>query len=351
MLLGGLALLVFGADLLVKGASGIAHRFGVPPLVIGLTIVAFGTSAPEASVGIQSALLGQAGITTGNVIGSNLFNTLAILGVAALLVPLVVSAQIIRKEVPVMIAATLLVLLLGRDGYYGWWDSLLLVSLLVGYTLWTITEANRESAKSSQPKEKINSKGPLILLLFTSSGLGLLVLGANGLVTGASTIASALGVDEVVIGLTIVAMGTSLPEAATSVVATLKGERDLAVGNVIGSNIFNLTGVLGLSGLVAPQAIPVPTSIQSYDIWVLLMATLLCLPVFISGAEISRREGLLFLFFYLVYMLDLVSEATGNPLHSQLRNFELFVLFPLVVIAVALESWFLYRKKNLSNNS
>ena len=262
----GLAALVLGAELLVRGASRLALAFGISPLVVGLTVVAFGTSTPELAVSVQSAWAGQVDIALGNVIGSNIFNVLFILGASALIVPLTVHQQVIRQEVPIMIGASLLLWVLATDGGIARWEGLLLTALVVGYTLLLIRQSRRETAatQAAVDAEYAEAFVPAgtdwrdhwgVQLLLILAGLALLVLGARWLVEAAVNFARVLGVSETVIGLTIVAVGTSLPEVATSIMAAIRGERDIAVGNVVGSNIFNLLGIGGIAALVTPSTL------------------------------------------------------------------------------------------------
>ncbi len=249
-LVAGLLLLIVGAELLVRGASRLAAAAGVSPLVIGLTVVAFGTSTPEMAVSVVSAANGQAGLSLGNVLGSNLFNVLFILGLSALIAPLAVSSQLVRFDVPFMIAVSFLMLALGWDGRFGRLDGLLLITGVVLYTLILFRKSGGEptpAAATARPSRKLMWFANPILVL---GGLGLLVLGSRWLVDGSVGIARSLGVSDLIVGLTVVAAGTSLPEAATSIVAAFRGQRDIAVGNVVGSNIFNILAVLGLSSLV-----------------------------------------------------------------------------------------------------
>ena len=249
-LLLGLALLVAGAELLVRGASRLALRFGISPLVIGLTVVAFGTSAPELAVSVQSGLAGQSGIAVGNIVGSNIFNVLMVLGLSALITPLVVSQQLVRLDVPLMIGASMLLWIMALDGRIGLFDGLLLTSGIMAYTVFAIQQSRKESAPVQAEYAQELGEGentwvgrlPVQITLIIG-GLALLVLGAHWLVDSAVAIARTLGVSEVIIGLTIVAAGTSLPELATSVVAAMRGEREIAVGNVIGSCLFNLLSI------------------------------------------------------------------------------------------------------------
>lgn len=308
----GLAVLVGGAELLVRGASRLAAAAGVSPLVIGLTVVAFGTSAPESAASLRAALAGSSDLALGNVLGSNIMNVLCILGVSALAAPLAVHRQVVRRELPVMIAASALVWGLALAGNLG---RLAGAGLLLGVALYTgflLAEARKD--KDSRNPAADRPRGPRELALagvLAAAGLGLLVLGADWLVQGASGLARGLGVSELVIGLTVVAAGTSLPELATSLAAALKGERDLAVGNVVGSNIFNLTAVLGLAGVAAPHGVDVAPQLLHFDFPVMLGAAVACLPVCISGMEVSRAEGALFLLSYLLYVSLLVLQSLG----------------------------------------
>jgi cation:H+ antiporter len=316
LLIIGLVLLVIGADALVRGASKLAAAIGISPLVIGLTVVAFGTSAPEMAVSTVSGLNGQANIALGNVVGSNTFNILFILGLSALVTPLVVAQKLVKIDVPLMIAVSLLAYLFALNGVISRPEGLLLFSGIIAYTVFLIRQSHRENQViQAEYAREYGAKEPLSLnvlvknIMLILAGLGLLVLGSKWLVDGAVAIAQRLGVSELVIGLTIVAAGTSLPELATSVVASIRGERDIAVGNVVGSNLFNLMAVLGLAGLVSPSGIAVSAQALRVDMPVMIAAAGFCLPVFFSGSRISRREGALFLGGYMVYTAYLVLTA------------------------------------------
>lgn len=343
MFAGGLLALIAGASLLVRGASKLALSFGISPLVVGLTVVAFGTSAPEMAVSVGAVLDGRVDIAIGNVVGSNVFNVLFILGVSALIVPLVVNLQLIRQEVPIMIGASLLLLLLSLDGRIGLLDAALLLALLIGYTVFLVVQSRRQTrAAQDEYTEAFGpavtatwDRSPLVQVGLVLAGLAALVLGAQWLVEAAVTFAKALGVSDLVIGLTIVAAGTSLPEVAASIAAAIKGERDIAVGNVIGSNLFNILGCLGLAGLAAGDAgLIVPPSVQAFDIWVMLAVALACVPVFLTGREIARWEGAVFVLYYVGYVAYLILAAQQ---HDALRTYTLamtgFVL-PLTVITL-----------------
>jgi cation:H+ antiporter len=291
MLIAGLGLLIVGGELLVRGASKLAVSLGISPLVVGLTVVAFGTSAPEFAVSLQAALSGQVDIALGNVVGSNIFNVLFILGLSALIAPLIVSAQIVRQEVPIMIGASLLLAAFALNGSIVRWEAGLLFALLLVYTIFLVIQSRRESQAIQAEyageshigaQRHWDDRLPMQLLLIFV-GLVLLVFGSRWLVTAAVAIAQSFGVSELVIGLTIVAAGTSLPEVAASVMAAIRGQRDIAVGNVIGSCTFNTLGVLGLSGLLAPLPLSVPQSLLEFDLLVMLAAAIACLPVFFTG--------------------------------------------------------------------
>src|SRR5690554_788282 len=298
MLAMGLLLLIVGAELLVKGAARLAISFGVPSLVIGLTVVAFGTSAPELAVSVKAAFSGQAELAIANVVGSNIFNILLILGFAALIMPLMVSRQLIRQDVPIMIGVSLLALFMVQDGRIDKLEAAFLLLGVILYTLFLFYQGKKTGIDADNTVIQTSAPAWQNLLLIII-GLGLLVIGARWLVQSAVDIASAWGVSEAVIGLTIVAAGTSLPEVMTSIVATIKGERDIAIGNVVGSNIFNILAVLGLSGLVSPIPLLANETLMQIDIPVMLAVAVLCLPLFFAGSSLNRFEGFLFLVLYI----------------------------------------------------
>ncbi|PWB40816.1 MAG: sodium:calcium antiporter [Rhodocyclales bacterium] len=339
----GLAMLVAGAQLLVRGASKLALSFGISPLVVGLTVVAFGTSAPEMAVSVRSSWGGQVDIALGNVVGSNIFNVLFILGLSALVAPLLVAPQLIRQEVPLMIGASLLVFGVALDGGLGRGDGALLFGLLVAYTVFLIRQSRRESRETQDeyaqelaaPAAGAWDRHWAVQLALIGGGLALLVLGANWLVDAAVSFARALGLSEMVIGLTIVAAGTSMPEVATSLVATLRGERDIAVGNVIGSNTFNLLGVLGLSSLVAPHALPVPPAMLNFDLLVMIGVALACLPIFFTGHVIARWEGALFLAYFFAYTAYLLLASQQHDLLDTFGTAMTTVVIPLTAVTLA----------------
>lgn len=343
LFMAGLLALIAGAELLVRGASKLALSFGLSPLVVGLTIVAFGTSAPEMAVSAGAVLDGKTDLAIGNVVGSNIFNVLFILGLSALITPLVVNIQLIRQEVPIMIGASLLLLVLTLDGGLSWLDAAMLMALMLGYTGFLIVQSRTESASANEeyaaevrPAAPGNwdARLPMQLVLIVV-GLALLVLGADWLVSAAVTFAKSLGVSDLVIGLTIVAAGTSMPEVATSVMAAIKGERDIAVGNVVGSCVFNILGCLGLAGLLAGDTgLVVPAAVQNFDIWVMLAVALACLPVFMTGREIARWEGAVFLLYYAAYVAYLIQAAQQHDALGAYSAAMLGFVLPLTVVTL-----------------
>ncbi|HEX6884150.1 MAG TPA: calcium/sodium antiporter [Planctomycetota bacterium] len=328
----GLALLALGGELLVRGSSSLARRFGVSPLVIGLTVVAFGTSAPELVVSALATLEGKPELAVGNVVGSNVFNVLFILGLCALLRPLVVARQIVRREVPWMIAASLALWFFGLDGRLGLGEGLLSCGALAWFTLDSIRASRREQAVSTPAAGPARTAHPLAAVGQVALGLGLLVLGARWLVDSAIAIATGLGLDETVIALTIVAAGTSLPEVATSLVATLRGERDIAVGNVIGSNLFNILGIAGLTALVAGGDLPVAPAIENFDVPVMVAVAVACLPILGRKHLLARWEGAVFLAYYAAYTAYLVLDAQGHAALPRFGAVMLEFVLPLTVL-------------------
>jgi cation:H+ antiporter len=352
-LLGGAGLLVLGADWLVRGAARLAAGAGVSPLVIGLTVVAFGTSAPELAVSVSSALSGRADLALGNVVGSNISNVLLILGASAIVTPLAVSARLIRLEVPIMVGVSVVAWALALDGTLARADGALLMAGAVGYGVLQVRQSRREPAAVSQefarefgatPTRRGQDVGRVL------AGCALLVVGSGLLVEGAVVAARALGVSELVIGLTIVAAGTSLPELATSVLAAARGERDIAVGNVVGSNIFNLLLVLGMSAAVAPQGVTVSPAALSFDLPVMTAVALACLPIFASGHVIAWWEGALFLSYYGAYLLYLGLDASGHdalPLYSTVMAAFVLPLTAITMAVVGLRTWWWAGRRGL----
>lgn len=308
-LVGGLVILTAGADVLVRGASGLALRFGISALVVGLTVVAFGTSAPEMAVSVAGALNGETDLAIGNVVGSNIFNILFILGVSALIVPLTVDRQMIRFDVPLMVFSALVMYAMSLNGIQ-FIEGLFLFGGLLVYVAFQVVQSRKQSNQQKGEFEMEAALQPTqkawVLVVFVLVGLVMLVVGSNFFVSGAVSLAKIWGVSDLVIGLTIVAAGTSLPEVATSLMAAFKGERDIAVGNVVGSNIFNIFGVLGTTALVSPNGLAVSEAAMKFDIPVMIAASLICIPFFWIGQVLNRWKGLFFFVGYVSYTSYLI---------------------------------------------
>jgi cation:H+ antiporter len=332
----GLVTLVAGGELLVRGAARLAAATGISPLVVGLTIVAFGTSAPELAVSVQASLAGEIDIAVGNVIGSNIFNVLLILGMSAAIVPLVVSTQLTRLDVPIMIAVSLLLLLLALDGTLSRAECILLTAGLAAYIITQIVLSRRTAPATEDTS--IDTGNPIINILLIVVGLGLLVFGSRWLVQASVQIAAAFGVTSLVIGLTIVAAGTSMPELATSIIAGVRGQRDIAVGNIIGSNIFNILAVLGISGALSPAGIPVSNAVLTLDLPVMVAVAVLCLPIF-SKYAISRWEGILFVAYYVIYTGYLILDAANHQGLAEYRMVVLTAVLPVTLVTVLVSTF------------
>jgi len=333
----GLILLVAGGEMLIRGASRLATAFGISPLVVGLTVVAFGTSSPELAVTTASALQGRPDIGLGNVVGSNICNVLLILGLSATIAPLAVARRILRLDVPLMIGLSVLVYGLGFDGHITRLEGGMLFIGLVVYIVWTVIESRRKNSNGENEQALSQTlRKPWTDLLLIIIGLYLLVVGSDWLIGGAVVVARLFGVSELIIGLTIVAVGTSLPEIAASVIATLRGERDIAVGNVIGSNIFNIMSVLGISSLVSPESIPVSQAALNFDIPVMIASALACFPVFLSGFIIRRWEGIVFLVYYIAYTCYLILNAAKHDVLPIFSTVMIWFVFPITALTLIL---------------
>ncbi len=351
-LLLGLALLVLGAEGLVGGGVRLARRLGVSPLVCGLTIVALGTSSPELAVGLGAVYSGSGDVAVGNAIGSNIFNTLCILGVSALITPLLVQGEVLRRDVPVMLAASFAPLVVGFDGNISRLEGVLLFAGLLAYLAWLIRIARR-NPDAVEVDDVANKPipagvGPIVWdVARVVGGFVLLAVGSDLLVDSASTIARAAGVSELVIGLTIVGAGTGLPELATSLLAALRGQRDVAVGNVVGSNIFNVLGILGVSAAFAPGGVglDIADTVLSVDLPVMILAAVACLPLFFTGGRISRPEAVLLLAAYVLYVVGTVLEARGSGFPPWLTTGLLWIALPAVAVGFTLTTWRETRKR------
>lgn len=319
-LIGGLGLLYIGAQTLIKGGTGLALRLGLTPLVIGLTVIAYGTSSPEMVVSLQAALSGNGAISIGNVVGSNICNIALILGLCALVTPMTASSQIIRREIPIMIAATVVLCVFLLDDTLARWEGAVLFLGVVVYTVTTVRAARKQTEAdeilAAEFKSQITSGGEVepakvslgAAIGFTVLGLGVLVAGSHFFVSGAVTLAEGWGISQTVIGLTIVAVGTSMPELATSLVAAIRKQSDVAIGNIVGSNIFNIVGILGLCALIKPISAP---GISLVDLGLMLAIAVALLPLCKTGGRISRAEGGVLLAVYGGYTWWLISGTSA----------------------------------------
>jgi len=380
LLLGGFILLVAGGEALVRGASSLGKTVGLSSLIIGLTVVSSATSAPELAVSLGAALDGAPGLAVGNVVGSNIANILFVMGLTAIFGALMVKVQLIKADIPIMIGLSVIALLVSLDGNISTLEGSVLLGLLIIYLVVTIVLARRQtqreqsqtqreqsadaqqkshndddgqpSGKASVPagaraSAEANSstttsppksspikptrsvrtskrRSTLIDLVLLIVGIALLVAGAQMLVSASTTIAQALGVSDLIIGLTIVAIGTSLPELATSVIAALRGERDMAVGNLVGSNIFNIGAVLGLTAIISPSGVDVASAAVNFDLPVMIATALVLLPLAFTAFAIGRWEGVALVAFYAAYVIYLVLDAAG---HSALQPFNAAMLW------------------------
>lgn len=339
LIVAGLVILVVGGELIVRGASRLALSLGLSPVVVGLTVVAFGTSSPELAVSLGAVAGGSPDVAVGNVVGSNIYNVLLILGVAALIRPLLVQQRLVRFDVPLVIVVSLLLWVLVLDGSLAFVDGALLSGALVAYVAITVRVGRRDSraragdAAEAAPLVEPSTRRSRDAALF-GLGLAALILGSQLLVAGASSAARAMGVSELVVGLTVVAVGTSMPELVTSAVAALRGHRDLAVGNVMGSNLFNILGILGLAALAAPEGIAVAERVRAFDIPVMTVVAVACLPLLFTGYELRRWEGLLFVAYGVLYTAWVVLEATDHPLGSRLADATIWFVLPLTAVTI-----------------
>ena len=349
LLVAGLVLLVVGGEVLVRGASTIATAVGISPLVVGLTVVSFATSAPELAVTLQASAAGSPGLAVGNVVGSNVVNILLVLGVAGLILPLAVHAAVVRRDVPVMIGLSLLFWLMSLDGAVSTVDGAVLVLLLAVYVVWTVVGSRRgiraeSRARDDEPDdeptalEASRSRRLVVSAVMVAVGVALLVLGARWLVSAATEIASAVGLSDTVIGLTVVAVGTSLPELATSVLAALRGKVEMAVGNAIGSNIFNIGAVMGLTSVVADGGVPVDAAAVGFDLPVMVAVAFAMLPVAFTGFTVARWEAGLFLAYYSAYVAYLLLDSAGHDALPRFSAVMLGFVVPLSALTLVLLS-------------
>ncbi len=304
-LVGGLIILLFGGDILVRGSVALARKLGVSPLVIGLTLVAFGTSAPELIVSVEAALNGIPGLAIGNVVGSNIANVFLVLGAPALILPIVCQSASLNRDVIVMIAASLLFIAFCWMGTLVAWQGAILVAVLLAFLINSYAAERHDNHERDEYGEESNGAGLLpqsvfVFLGFIVVGLSGLLIGSHILINGSVGIARAWGVSETVIGLTLVALGTSLPELATTIIAAVRKHGGIAVGNIVGSNMFNILGVMGITSLIIP--VPIPQQTLQFDLWVMLAAALIILPFTIRQIPISRGTGVLFSVTYIGFV-------------------------------------------------
>ncbi len=300
LLAGGL-FLYFGAEGLVKGSASVAIRRGITPLVVGLTIVAFGTSSPELVVSVSAAIRGNAAIAFGNVIGSNICNIALILGISALISPIKVNLKLIKTDILIMIAVTFVLILMILDQSLSRVDGLILFAGIIAYNIYTMRAAKKEELSNDEFIKRLQGKTWKDFFLILG-GLVVLVIGANLFISGAIKIATILEVSDVIIGLSVVALGTSLPELATSVVAAIKKEGDISIGNIVGSNIFNILCILGVAALIQPIILTGANAVNYIDMTVMVLISIILLPLAWTKLEVSRMEGAFLLFLYFGYM-------------------------------------------------
>lgn len=329
----GLVALLAAGSLVVRASSALGMRFGLSPNVIGLTIVAAGTSAPELAVVFQAIAADDTELAVGSIIGSNIANVLLVLGVASLMGAITVTSRVVRIDIPVMIGTSAYLIVVALDGSIGQLEGLTLVAALVVFTAWTLRTAagngNGSEAGIRRSEGLVRIVGELII------GVGLLAVAARLVVSGAEDIAARLGVPELIIGLTIVALGTSAPEIVTSLVAAAKGQRDLAVGNAVGSNIYNIMLVLGVTSTVTPTGIAISTDALALDLPIMAAAAFACLPLVAWDRTLQRWEGGVFLAYYAAYLVFLVLDATGHRAKDPFALIIVGFVLPLTVITIA----------------
>lgn len=315
-IIAGLAALIAGAEMIVRGGAALAARMGISPLLVGLTVVAIGTSTPELAVGVDAASQGNGVLAVGNITGANIINILLILGLSAALRPLAIRMQTLRLHLPVAVGAALLLLVFAWDGLLTRIEGAFLVALGIAFTLAVIRVVRQESigVKIEFAREfgrrQLADRQALQEFAMLVAGIAIVVIGADWLVDGAVVLARLWAVSEAFIGLTIVAIGTCSPELVTTVISTLRNERDIAIGNLIGSSVYNILIILGVTCLIPDAAIAVSPHLVAIDIPVMLLVALACVPVFISGRMVTRGEGVAFVAAYMVYLAYLIVERT-----------------------------------------
>ena len=339
----GVVLLFAGGEFFVQGAVNLSLILGIPQLVIGLTVVSLGTSSPELLVSLNSILKGSDTLAASNVIGSNIFNVLVVLGISSLITPLKVKSRIVKRDVPLLMAISCAVWAMSSTGLLTLQAGIFLIFCLVLNTIWEINTINEkgEDTKDAEPEIdefKYNYKGKLNTLTKLTFGIFLLSFGSNTLVNGSKIFASLLGVNEIVIGLTIVATGTSLPELVTSIIAAFKGKTDLAIGNVIGSNLLNQLLILGSCSIFSGfKGLFIEQSLIKVDLPFMILTTFACLPIFWSKGKITRIEGFILLNLYIFYILDKILFLNKFNYLSELRIGLIFYFSLITIILLAQE--------------
>lgn len=350
----GLGLLIGGAELFLNSVDKFGIAWRISPLIMGLTVVAFATGAPELAISLQAAIEGRPDLVLGNIIGSNISNILLILGITGLISPLTITNRIIKRDIPMVIAASILMYVLAMDGSLSPLDGIIILVALFGYSIFMYFQiksdrANNKREQLSKAAKDILKNNParfytkyVFLLLL---GLVMIVMGSRLMVHAAVTIAEILGVSELIIGLTIVSIGTSLPEVATSVSASRRGDSDTAIANVLGSNLYNILLTLGLTVVIAPGVISVSQEAINFDMPVMIIVIFACLPLFWPGNELSRVEAFGFIFYYGAYLTYLVFIAMSHPLKSEMEWWMLWVIIPISVLLIIVKFIVDYKKK------
>lgn len=343
LFIAGLVALIFGAELFLKAVDHFGLKWGISPLIMGLTVVAFATGAPELAISLKAALNGSADLVLGNIIGSNIANILLILGLTTLIAPIQITGRVVRIDVPIVIAASATLYFLARDGGLSTWDGVILLAGLAAYSFYTFLHIRKSRDDGAEDEEIFEygespeelAKGSWFyiknigLLLI---GLALIVFGSDFMVDSAVSIATVLGMSELVIGLTIVSIGTSLPEVATSLSAARKGKSDIAVANVLGSNLYNILLTLGLTLVIAPNVLDVSKQALALDLPFMVMVSVACIPIFWAGFNITRLEGVFFLGYYFTYLTYLVLHALQLPAAGYIETAMLWAVVPLTLV-------------------
>lgn len=346
----GLIALIGGAELFLRGVDHFGVKWRISPLVMGLTVVAFATGAPELAISIQAATSGSADLVLGNIVGSNIANILLILGISALIRPLAVQMRVVRIDVPIVIAASALLYILAFDGTLSTTDGLWLITGLITYSIFTFFQIKKERRNNPEETDFEAEESKLATgwffyvknIGYLLVGLGLIVQGSDWMVQSAVEIATILGLSELVIGLTIVSIGTSLPEVATSIATIRRGNTDMAVANVMGSNLYNIFLTLGLTLIIAPNVLDVSAAALALDIPFMVAVTIACIPIFIAGFDITKMDGSILLFYYTSYLTYLVLDALSSPFTNIMETGMIWMVIPLTIAYMV---WRIFRHK------